>query len=203
MADVQDDVRQELVWDQPALAAADLVTDARVTQAGVTLPVAGLYPSLHLNLSECYLKLGDLGRAREHLQQAQAAVGALGDDGYAQMIKSGPEWLAERLTSLQRRLGSGTRAWWSRTCAGVNPRVASGRVRGDTNAATVRRVMGWAGAQPKSWTRSSWPSCTGGAHIPPHRGAAHRRLVRRRGPDADVPGQAVPGVAPAGHRHRP
>jgi hypothetical protein len=28
MADVQDDVRQELVWDQRALAAADLLTDA-------------------------------------------------------------------------------------------------------------------------------------------------------------------------------
>jgi hypothetical protein len=33
----------------------------------VTLPLAGLYPSLHLNLSECDRKVGDLGRAREHL----------------------------------------------------------------------------------------------------------------------------------------
>src|SRR5688500_2482830 len=82
MADVQDDVRQELVWDQRALAAADLLTDPRLAQAGVTLPVAGLYPSLHLNLSECYRKLGDLGRAREHLQQARATIGVLGDDGY-------------------------------------------------------------------------------------------------------------------------
>jgi hypothetical protein len=54
MADVQDDVREELLWDQRALAAADLLTDVRVAQAGVPLPVAGLYPSLHLNLSECY-----------------------------------------------------------------------------------------------------------------------------------------------------
>ena len=30
MADVQDDVRQELVWDQRALAAADPLTDDRV-----------------------------------------------------------------------------------------------------------------------------------------------------------------------------
>ncbi|HEX2301261.1 MAG TPA: hypothetical protein VHH34_22630 [Pseudonocardiaceae bacterium] len=97
MADVQDDVHRELVWDQRALAAADLLTDARVAQAGVTLPVAGLYPSLHLNLSECYRKLGDLGRAREHLQQAQATIGALGDDEYAQMIKGGLEQIAERL----------------------------------------------------------------------------------------------------------
>jgi hypothetical protein len=97
MADVQDDVHQELIWDQRALAAADLVTDERVAQAGVTLPVAGLFPSLHLNLSECYRKLGNLGRAREHLRQSQATIDALGDDEYAQLIKGGLERLAEQL----------------------------------------------------------------------------------------------------------
>ncbi|WP_448608346.1 hypothetical protein [Geodermatophilus sp. URMC 60] len=97
MADVQDDVRDELVWDQRALAAADLITDARAAQAGVTLPVAGLYPSLHLNVSECYRKLGDLARAREHLQQAQAAIGVLGDDGYGRLVRAGLEQVAERL----------------------------------------------------------------------------------------------------------
>jgi hypothetical protein len=99
MADVQDDVHQELVWDLRALAAVDRVTDERVAQAGVTLPTAGLYPSLHLNVGECYRKLGDLGRAREHLQQAQAMIGALGDDEYAQLIKGGLERLARQLTS--------------------------------------------------------------------------------------------------------
>ncbi len=97
MADVQDDVHQELMWDLRALAAADRVTDEAVAQAGVALPVAGLYPSLHLNLSECYRKLGDLGRAREHLQQARAGIGALGDDEYGQLIKGGLERLAEQL----------------------------------------------------------------------------------------------------------
>jgi hypothetical protein len=97
MADVQDDVHQELMWDLRALAAADLITDERVAEAGVTLSVAGLYPSLHLNLSECYRKLDDLGRAREHLQQAQATIGALGDDEYGQLIKSGMERIAEQL----------------------------------------------------------------------------------------------------------
>jgi hypothetical protein len=96
-ADVQDDVSEELVWDLRALAAADLLTDARVAQAGVSLPVAGLYPSLHLKLSECYRKLGDLGRAREHLRRALATIGALGDDGYGQMIRDGLERVAERL----------------------------------------------------------------------------------------------------------
>jgi hypothetical protein len=97
MADVQDDVDQELMWDLRALAAAELVTDERVAQAGVPLSVAGLYPSLHLNLSECYRKLGDLGRAREHLQQARAGIGVLGDDEYGRLIKGGLEQLAEQL----------------------------------------------------------------------------------------------------------
>jgi hypothetical protein len=97
MADVQDDVHQELMWDLRALAAVELITDERVAQAGVPLSVAGLYPSLHLNLSDCYRKLGDLGRAREHLQQARDGIGALGDDEYGQLIKGGLEQLAEQL----------------------------------------------------------------------------------------------------------
>lgn len=99
MADVQDDMHQELAWDLRALAAADLLTEERVAQAGVTLTVAGLYPSLHLNLGECYRKLGDLGQARDHLQQARATIGALGDDEYGQLIKGGLERLAQQLTS--------------------------------------------------------------------------------------------------------
>lgn len=98
MADVQDDVHQELVWDQRALAAAALLTDDRVAQAGVPLSVAGLYPSLHLNLADCHRKLGDLDRAREHLQQAQAGIGALADDDYGQLIKNGLDQLAQQLT---------------------------------------------------------------------------------------------------------
>ncbi|MFC0505210.1 tetratricopeptide repeat protein [Micromonospora costi] len=108
MADVQDDVRQELVWDQRALAAADLLTDERVAQAGVPMSVAGLYPSLHLNLGECYRKLGDLGRARDCLQRAQAGMGALGDDEYAQLIRSGLDRLAQQLASEPARAADET-----------------------------------------------------------------------------------------------
>jgi len=76
MAAVQDDLREELTWDLRALAAADLITVERAAQAGLTSPVSGFYPSLHLNLGECYRKLGDLDRAREHLQRGQAAARA-------------------------------------------------------------------------------------------------------------------------------
>ncbi|WP_157245675.1 hypothetical protein [Nonomuraea typhae] len=97
MADVQDDVHQELTWDLRALAAACLITEGRVAEAGVPLSVAGLYPSLHLNLSECYRKLGDLGRAREHFRQARDGIGALGDDAYGRLVKDGLERVAEQL----------------------------------------------------------------------------------------------------------
>ncbi|MEU4532739.1 tetratricopeptide repeat protein [Micromonospora ureilytica] len=99
MADVQEDVHQELVWDERALAAADLLTEDRVAQAGVPMSVAGLYPSLHLNLAECYRKLGDLDRARECLQRAQAGIGALGDDEYGQLVKGGLDRLVQQLAT--------------------------------------------------------------------------------------------------------
>ena len=75
------------------------MTDERAAQAGVTSHVAGFYPSLHLNLGECYRKLGNLDVSREHLERGQAAAGSLGDDGYGQMIKGGLDRLAERLAS--------------------------------------------------------------------------------------------------------
>lgn len=99
MADVQDDAHQELLWDKRALAAADLLNDERTAQAGVALPVAGLYPSLHLNLADCYRKLGDLDRAREHLHYAQAGIDALGDDEYGQLIRNGLNTLTQQLTT--------------------------------------------------------------------------------------------------------
>ncbi|MEU7175896.1 tetratricopeptide repeat protein [Micromonospora tulbaghiae] len=99
MADVQDDVRQELVWDQRALAAADLLTDERVAQAGVPMSVAGLYPSLHLNLAECHRKLGELDQARDHLRRAREGIGALGDDGYGKLIRDGLDRLSQELSA--------------------------------------------------------------------------------------------------------
>jgi hypothetical protein len=99
MADVQPDVHQELRWDQRALAAADLLTDDRLARAGVPMTVAGLYPSLHLNLGECYRRLGDPDRARECLERARAGIGALGDDDYGRLIRGGLERLEQRLAA--------------------------------------------------------------------------------------------------------
>jgi hypothetical protein len=98
MADVQEDVHEELVWDLRALAAAGLLTTPG-SRAGVPLPVAALYPSLHLNLSDCYRKLGDPTRARAHLEQAREGIGALGDDDYGRLIRSGLDRLAQLLAA--------------------------------------------------------------------------------------------------------
>ncbi len=73
------------------------VTDVQLAQARVPVSVAGLYPSLQLNLSDCYRRLGDLGRARAHLAQAQDSIGALGNDEYRQLIRDGLERLTEQL----------------------------------------------------------------------------------------------------------
>jgi len=97
MADACDDVGDEVAWDLRALEAADSLTDARVAEGGVSAPVAAFYPSLHLNLGECYRKLGDVARARDHLQRGQASLGELPDDGYSAMIRSGFDRLAQAL----------------------------------------------------------------------------------------------------------
>lgn len=102
MADVQDDVQDELMWDLRALEAADLVSDERAVAAGVTSPVAGFYPSLHLNLGECYRKLGDYEQARQHLAAGQGALDILPGDGYGRMISGGLRRLAERLSERDR-----------------------------------------------------------------------------------------------------
>ena len=97
MADVQDDVRAELLWDERALTAAAQITDERVAEAGVPLRVAALYPSLHLNLADCRHRLGDRERALAHLRQAREGLESLDDDPYGQLIRSGLERLSGQL----------------------------------------------------------------------------------------------------------
>jgi hypothetical protein len=99
MADVQDDAIDELWWDLQALVAADLVTDERAQGAGAG-PVAGFYPSLHLNLGDCYRRLGDVDNAWLHVHRGLNAVRALPESGYRDLLLQGLERLAERLRDL-------------------------------------------------------------------------------------------------------
>lgn len=99
MADVQDDPHDELAWDLRALEAADLLTDERIEAGGVAGSVRGFYPSLHLNLADVYLRLGQDDLSREHLLLGRAALDALSDDGYAHMIRDALDRVERELSS--------------------------------------------------------------------------------------------------------
>jgi hypothetical protein len=95
-ADVQDDLKDELMWDRRALAAADrAVKESAGPEA--SLSVLSFYPSLHLNLADVLHRTGDIETARKHLAAAEAGIDALKDDPYGQMIRAGLERLTRRL----------------------------------------------------------------------------------------------------------
>jgi hypothetical protein len=100
MADVQDDLEDELAWDLRALEAADLLTDERVQAGGVAGTAVGFYPSLHLNLADVYRRLGRTDSAREHVRLANEAVSALPDDGYGAVIRGGLARIEHQLDEL-------------------------------------------------------------------------------------------------------
>lgn len=97
LADAQDDVSEELRWDLVALEAGQLVTDEQAAAAGMGSSAAAFFPSLHLNLAECYRKIGDLEEARAHLDRGLHTMSALPESGYAAMIRGGLDDLARRL----------------------------------------------------------------------------------------------------------
>jgi hypothetical protein len=87
MADLQDDPENELLWDLRALEAAHLLTDDRLSAAGMAISAGGFYPSLYLNLADVYRRLGAMDRAREHVALGKSAISWLSDDGYRRMIQ--------------------------------------------------------------------------------------------------------------------
>lgn len=99
LADVQDDLEDEIRWDESSLRDFLLVGDGDLAAIGIP-SAAGLAPSLHLNLGDGYLRRGDLSAARQQLDAGLACVGALGDDGYAAMIRQGLAGLEGRLSEL-------------------------------------------------------------------------------------------------------
>lgn len=99
LADLQDEVSDELKWDLRALDAAALITDERAAAAGVQGGARGMEPSLHLNVADAYRRLGEPWDAQDHLELGLAAVDALDDDGYGELIRGGLERLAARLAA--------------------------------------------------------------------------------------------------------
>jgi hypothetical protein len=87
LADVQPDPRDELRWDLVALAAAAEVSDDRAAEQEIPGGRLGLYPSLHLNLAESYLRVGDEVAAQEHYLAGREHLDLLADDGYGRNIR--------------------------------------------------------------------------------------------------------------------
>ncbi len=97
LADLQDDLGDEIRWDESALRDYQLVGGGDLAAIGIP-SAAGLAPSLHLNLGDGYFRRGDLSASRQELDVGLACVGALGDDGYSAMIRKGLSGLEERLS---------------------------------------------------------------------------------------------------------
>ena len=97
LADLQDDPRDELAWDERALAAVAGVTDERAQEYHPSLQVRGFLPSLYLSLADDHRRLGDAERAHDFLALARGTVDALGDDAYGALVKSGLENVARAL----------------------------------------------------------------------------------------------------------
>ncbi|MGW2817163.1 hypothetical protein [Streptomyces sp. NPDC001415] len=100
MADAQDDAGDELAWDLRALAAADGLSQERLTEHHAWLAVRAFYPSLHLNLAADYMKLHRPQEARLHLDRAHAALDALSDDAYGNDIREAVRRLERQLDAV-------------------------------------------------------------------------------------------------------
>ena len=98
MADAQDDVAAELEWDLRALAAAERVSRERARDHHPSLSIQSFFPSLHLNLGDDYLRLGDLDNAARHAAAAQAVLADLPETELGGMIRGGIERLVSRLS---------------------------------------------------------------------------------------------------------
>jgi hypothetical protein len=97
LADLQDDARDELMWDERALEAVAGVTDERAQEYHASLQVRGFMPSLYLSLADDHRRLGDADRAHEFLGKARAVLDALGDDAYGELVRSGLEKISRAL----------------------------------------------------------------------------------------------------------
>jgi hypothetical protein len=103
LADTQDDPGDELAWDLRALTAAEAISEDGLPSGEA---VRAFYPSLHLNLADDYLKLGQCDAARTHLRRARGAAAALADDRYGDGV-----WAA--IERLESRLGEGGGGTWT------------------------------------------------------------------------------------------
>ena len=97
MADTHDNPAVELEWNLRALRAAERAWPGGMPAPDWAPPIRTFFPSLHLNVADAYLRLGDTVNARVHLKAGLERVGDLPHNGYGAMIRSGLDRLAARL----------------------------------------------------------------------------------------------------------
>ena len=107
IADLQDNVDDELRWDETALDASTAVTGADLQKLHPTLTVAGFVPSLQLNVADCYRRVGRFADAQRALALSMAnndsLPAALPEQvAYREMILGGQQNLAGKIASLDR-----------------------------------------------------------------------------------------------------
>jgi hypothetical protein len=99
LADLQDDGRAELRWDERALDAVASVTDERAQQYDPSLQVRGFLPSLYLGLADDHRRLGDMDRAHEFFDRARSVSDVLHSDPYGTTVKEAMEKIARALAA--------------------------------------------------------------------------------------------------------
>jgi tetratricopeptide (TPR) repeat protein len=89
LADTQVELEDELMWDLRAMEAAQAVEDEPPGSSPYAAAVKAFLPSLHLNLADCYRRMGDFDKARHHAEEGAASAGVLGLDHYGQTVRGG------------------------------------------------------------------------------------------------------------------
>lgn len=82
MAHAHDAAMEQVEWHLRALRAAE------VAEAAGDRRVRPFYPSLHANLADVYLRLGDWVQARAHVAKAREAQYMLQDDAYGHTVRA-------------------------------------------------------------------------------------------------------------------
>jgi len=98
LADAQDDLDEEVAWDEAALVAFAGVAEADLNPVGIPSARA-LEPSLRLNLGDGYRRQGRFEDAKKQVDAGDSLVYLLPEDGYVAMIRAGLTRLRGRVES--------------------------------------------------------------------------------------------------------
>lgn len=99
MADLQQDVLEELYWDLRALNAAGKLTDERLQRFHPSLTVARFLPSLHLNVADSAFRAGDFEIAQRHLKTCIELEPGLSASPFDTLTRNGIKSLLSRIAS--------------------------------------------------------------------------------------------------------